>query len=191
MKDLLPEIRIASPCLANWDDMEGDERARFCRQCRKHVYNLSALTADSAAALIREKEGRLCGAIFRRADGTVLHADDCPAGLAARQWRRFKNWIGAGASLVLLMLGIGRVQGGEKTGDAQPQPSLPREGRLMGEICLPTPTPSATPQPTPVPPAERPILGAVHVVPTPTPTPDPKESLQLREPTHRKNNSAP
>src|SRR3954452_5823731 len=38
---LLESIRIASPCKANWDDMVGDERARFCGQCAKNVYNLS------------------------------------------------------------------------------------------------------------------------------------------------------
>src|SRR5690606_3568930 len=125
MKNTLAEIRVASPCPANWDEMAGDERARFCSQCRKHVYNLSAMTAEAAEALIREKEGNLCGRFHRRADGTVLHAGDCPVGLAARQWRRIKGWAGAAASLVLLIFGMGRAQGAEKPGSGKPTPTPP------------------------------------------------------------------
>jgi hypothetical protein len=149
MKSILPEIRIASPCPANWDEMTGDERARFCGQCQKHVYNLSALTAEAAAALIREKEGNLCGRLYRRADGTVIHAEDCPVGLAARQWRRVKHWAGAVASLVMLVLGAGRAQAGEKPGGAKPAPTPPAGGATLGIICEPSPTPKPTPTPKP------------------------------------------
>lgn len=78
--EILDSIRIAAPCPAEWGQMTGDERARFCGQCQKHVYNLSAMTAADAVALIREKEGQLCGRLFRRADGTVI-TSDCPVGL--------------------------------------------------------------------------------------------------------------
>lgn len=148
MKDLLPEIRIASPCPANWDEMKGDERARFCAQCQKHVYNLSAMTAESAAALIQEKEGNLCGRLYRRADGTVLHAEDCPVGVVARQWRRVRSWAGAAASFVLLVLGAGRAQAGEKPAGQKPAPTPPNGSHVtMGAVCLPTPTPKPTPTP--------------------------------------------
>lgn len=79
---VLQEIRIASPCEASWEAMQGDERARFCGQCQKHVYNLSAMSAPDAAALVREKEGRLCVRYFARPDGTML-AEDCPVGFRA------------------------------------------------------------------------------------------------------------
>jgi len=148
MKDILPEICIASPCPANWDEMKGDERARFCAQCQKHVYNLSALSAEAAAALIREKEGNLCGRLYRRADGTVLHAEDCPVGLVARQWRRVKSWAGAAASFALLIFGAGRAQAGEKPTGQQPSPTPPNGSYVtMGAICLPTPTPKPSPTP--------------------------------------------
>ena len=88
LQDPLLNIRIATPCHARWDQMEGDARARFCGQCRKHVYNLSAMTTTAAAELVREKEGKLCVRFYQRADGTMLHGDECPVGLAARQWRR-------------------------------------------------------------------------------------------------------
>jgi hypothetical protein len=85
-KDLLAEIRVASPCEASWDEMGGSDQVRFCRQCRKNVYNLSGMSRGDAAALVREKEGRLCVRFYRRRDGTML-TDNCPVGLrTARRW---------------------------------------------------------------------------------------------------------
>jgi hypothetical protein len=78
--ELLGGLTVATPCTADWDAMSGDDRARFCLQCRRHVYNLSAMKAAEAVALIREKEGALCVRLYRRIDGTVMTAD-CPVGL--------------------------------------------------------------------------------------------------------------
>jgi hypothetical protein len=58
---VLDNIRIASPCAADWNAMTGDERVRHCGACKKDVFNLSALTRDEAELLIREKHGDLCG----------------------------------------------------------------------------------------------------------------------------------
>src|SRR5262245_12351174 len=96
--DLLANIRVASPCSARWADMSGDERARFCAQCQKHVYNLSDLTAQQAVAVIRSKEGKLCARFYRRADGTILTAD-CPVG-DGRVWSRLKGLAVAAAAFV-------------------------------------------------------------------------------------------
>ena len=41
---LLEDVRVASPCNASWDAMKGDDRVRFCGECQKNVYNLSAMT---------------------------------------------------------------------------------------------------------------------------------------------------
>src|SRR5580765_8057104 len=71
---MLDAISIASPCSASWDDMVGDERARFCGKCEKNVYNLSSLTRAEAEALLVEKEGKVCVRYYQRADGTVLTA---------------------------------------------------------------------------------------------------------------------
>lgn len=86
---VLDNLKIASPCSADWDKMVGDERARFCAQCEKNVYNLSSMTRAAAEALLIEKEGRLCVRYFQRADGTILTAD-CPDGL---ERRRRKNRV--------------------------------------------------------------------------------------------------
>src|SRR5437868_7554244 len=96
---ILQNIRVSSPCTARWADMTGDVRARFCAQCQKHVYNLSEMTAEGAADLIREKEGKLCARFYQRADGTMLTAD-CPVGVASSM-RRLKRLAAAGIAILL------------------------------------------------------------------------------------------
>jgi hypothetical protein len=85
--DLLDRLRIASPCDASWDEMEGDDLVRFCRHCQLNVYNLSGMSRREAAAFVREAEGRLCVRFYRRADGTLL-TDNCPVG-----WRAVRRWL--------------------------------------------------------------------------------------------------
>lgn len=101
----LSNVSVASPCKASWDDMEGDDRARFCGSCAKHVYNLSGMTEREATDLISERQGRVCVRFFRRRDGTILTAD-CPRGLravgrrAARAAIFLAGMIGLGAGAV-------------------------------------------------------------------------------------------
>ena len=78
----LDNIRIASPCSANWDEMFGDDRKRFCGECKLNVYNLSNMNRQDAENLIINSEGRLCVRFFRRADGTIL-TQNCPVGWQA------------------------------------------------------------------------------------------------------------
>jgi hypothetical protein len=77
---ILDNVEIASPCSASWDDMKGNDRVRDCSQCKLSVYNLSVMSGGEAENLIREREGRLCVRLYRRADGTVI-SDNCPVAL--------------------------------------------------------------------------------------------------------------
>jgi hypothetical protein len=102
----LDGVSVASPCNADWDQMMGDERARFCGQCQLNVYNLSALTRAEAELLIGRTEGRLCVRYYRRADGSIL-TRDCPVGLRAIR-RRMSYVVRAVSSAVLTFLaGLG------------------------------------------------------------------------------------
>ena len=94
----LETLTVASPCSANWSEMTGDDRARFCGKCEKNVYNLSAMSAPEAEALLREKEGDVCVRFFQRADGTVMTAD-CPVGVRRRRVRRLAVLATAGGAL--------------------------------------------------------------------------------------------
>lgn len=75
-------MRVASPCSMSWDEMAGDDRVRRCDSCRLNIYNTAEMTAKDIETLVREREGRLCIRLYRRADGTVI-TKDCPVGLRA------------------------------------------------------------------------------------------------------------
>jgi hypothetical protein len=96
------KIQIAKPCPARWEDMGGDDRSRYCDLCKKNVYNISAMPAAEATALIQAANGRMCVRICQRADGTVL-TEDCPVGIA-RQWRRAKTFAAAALGTVLFAM---------------------------------------------------------------------------------------
>jgi hypothetical protein len=102
----LRNVKVASPCPADWDRMIGDERARFCGQCELNVYNLSAMSTLEAESLIARTEGRLCVRYYRRKDGSII-TQDCPVGLRRLKQRaaRIKRAV---ASLVLgFLAGLG------------------------------------------------------------------------------------
>lgn len=140
----LDSIQVASPCQADWNAMSGDEQARFCQSCHKHVYNLSEMTRDEAQQLILEKEGKLCVRFYQRADGTLI-TNNCPVGLAAESvptrsmWNRVGAMMVAGCAAVLGIFGVSMASQAH-------QPVPPRA--VMGKIAMPKPTPVPTPQPT-------------------------------------------
>ena len=96
----LDHVSVAAPCNAKWSEMSGDDRARFCKLCSKHVYHLSAMNRAEAEALIKEKEGKVCVRFYRRADGKVL-TENCPVGL--RTLRDQMKWVGAGIAALFAL----------------------------------------------------------------------------------------
>jgi hypothetical protein len=94
---ILDNIRVASPCSADWSKMTGDERVRHCGDCKKNVYNLSEMSREEAETLIIAKEGKLCVRYFQRLDGTIL-LKDCTVGVSKRRKRKL---IAAGAVALL------------------------------------------------------------------------------------------
>ncbi len=82
----LDNVRVASPCPVNWDDMNGNEKVRFCGQCQLNVYNLSGMTRREAEDTVSKVEGRLCVRYYKRADGSII-TQNCPVGLKALKRR--------------------------------------------------------------------------------------------------------
>ncbi len=103
---LLESATIASPCDRMWEDMQGDSRVRHCSACNLNVYNFAEMTSIDAEAFLRERlpKGRVCGVLFRRADGTIL-TKDCPVGVS--RLRRAAAW-----SLARIAVAITFVLGG-------------------------------------------------------------------------------
>src|SRR5262245_25497420 len=54
---VLDNIRVATPCTADWSQMTGDDRTRHCGECSKNVYNLSGMTREEAEALLIASPG--------------------------------------------------------------------------------------------------------------------------------------
>ena len=98
----LDNVRVAAPCNADWEQMIGNERARFCGQCNLNVYNLSSMTRSEAEWFIAQNEGRLCVRYYHRADGSVI-TENCPVGLRAIQ-RKISYLTRAMISAVLSFL---------------------------------------------------------------------------------------
>ncbi|MBK7933336.1 MAG: hypothetical protein KA956_02335 [Pyrinomonadaceae bacterium] len=150
----LNNVRIASPCSADWDEMYGDNRKRFCGDCKLNVYNLSGMTKEDAEALVTNAEGRLCVRYFQRSDGTVLTAD-CPVGWAKMK-QRTKAYATAVASLLIaLFSGVLFV-------------SLFSKGRpAIGKLLIPFT------EPTP----DRPTMGVMRPMASPSPSPATKKKM--------------
>lgn len=121
----LDNIKIASPCSQDWDAMIGNERKRYCGECKLNVYNLSGMSQTEAENLITNAEGRLCVRFFRRADGTVL-TQDCPVGWRAVKVRMTKMATAFASLIFGLIGGLGlnsytKSSGGATVGEMIPQ----------------------------------------------------------------------
>jgi|GEM_PF-2348185 len=94
------ELHIAEPCSADWDQMTGDDRKRFCSSCTKHVHNVSELTEGEARELLSENSNLCVQYAFNR-EGKILFSDTPDP-----TWRLFRQAEGlkrlmAAAALVM------------------------------------------------------------------------------------------
>ena len=146
----LNNIRVASPCSANWDQMYGSERKRFCGDCKLNVYNLSDMTRGEAEGLLERSEGRLCVRFYRRADGSII-TQNCPVGWAKVKQRARVFATAAFSLIVGLFGGLFFVAGLRQ-----------RQTQEVGKLWVVNPFATPTPK-------EIPLMGAVAISPTPTP----------------------
>ena len=86
------DLHIPKPCDADWSQMTGDERRRYCSLCSKDVHNLSELTQRDAAQLLDDTNRNLCVqyAVDTRTD-EILFTDS-----PHRGWRLRRQIEGAG-----------------------------------------------------------------------------------------------
>jgi Carboxypeptidase regulatory-like domain len=112
---VLPNLRIASPCKADWNQMQGDERVRHCFECNLDVYNFSTMPEREIQRLLLAKNERVCARWYRRSDGTIITAD-CPVGFRARV--RKISLVAGTALSALLSLSPAAAQTSDKTSDS-------------------------------------------------------------------------
>ena len=162
----LNNIKVASPCSADWEGMFGNERKRFCGDCKLNVYNISGMTRTEAERLLEQSEGRLCVRYYRRADGTIL-TKDCPVGWAKVRQRTSMIATAALSMIVSFLAGLSIYSAFSKKVDLGvrlPIPfatPTPKYEPLMGAIAIPTPT--ATPKKSPTPRVGRVVMGDVSI----------------------------
>ena len=101
----LEVLKSENPCPANWDEMKGDERTRFCEGCKKYVHNLSAMVRDAAERLVCESAGNLCVRMTIDRAGKVLTVDYAGEGRRSRR-RGWRFWTGIGLLGALLSGGL-------------------------------------------------------------------------------------
>ena len=147
----LDNIRVASPCSADWEQMYGTDRKRFCGDCKLNVYNLSEMTRQEAENFLVGSEGRVCVRFYRRADGTVL-TRNCPVGWKTTV-RRASQTVTASFSLIAgLFLGLLGVRTADYLVSIMPVGNVPlveeeltrvlaggldRDAVDMGEVTVP------------------------------------------------------
>lgn len=100
-------VVIETPCSVDWDLMDGDEKKRFCGQCKKNVYNLSAMS-DIEAAKVLQMNGpgkrRPCVYFYRKEDGTII-TNNCPEKL-----RKYRTRMAVACLTLLLGISWGLAQ---------------------------------------------------------------------------------
>lgn len=130
----LNNLKVASPCSQDWNAMIGNDRTRYCGECKLNVFNLSGMSRAEAENLIMNAEGRLCVRFYKRADGSVI-TQDCPVGWA-RVKHRTRAYVTAVASLIFAFFGaLGLVAAFKKSNNT-----------VVGGISVSTPTPKNTPR---------------------------------------------
>jgi hypothetical protein len=80
------KVTIKSPCSVGWDTMEGDDKVRFCGQCKLNVYNISGMSEAEAANVLTRSDERPCVFLRRTEDGIIV-SDNCPVALRSMRKR--------------------------------------------------------------------------------------------------------
>lgn len=59
-KSVLESMKVSEACSADWEQMSGNDKVRFCGHCSKSVNNISEMTPKEAIRLVRRSNGSLC-----------------------------------------------------------------------------------------------------------------------------------
>jgi hypothetical protein len=147
---------LSSPCPKRWTDLVGNDRIRYCGDCKLNVYNLAIMRPAEIEALFRKTGGRLCGQLYVRNDRTAT-LRDCPPGRSGVLRRRI-----AKAAAAFLALAVGLAFRGM---DRPETSGLPPWMQAVANWIEPEkPLPPAGPRPM--------MLGGIRCVPS-TPPPPP------------------
>jgi hypothetical protein len=97
----LDVLTIRTPCTVSWHGMEGNERVRFCNECKPPVYNFSQLTRSEIEALLGSHPDHLCARLYRRPDGNIM-TKECPTG----RMKRIRRILAMPIALLAIFTGV-------------------------------------------------------------------------------------
>ena len=101
-RDLSRQLEVKTPCSANWNQMSGNDKVRFCEHCQLTVNDLTSLTPKRIRRLIAKLQGRLCVRYHRGSDGKPLISQ---APMKLHQISRRVSRVAAGVFTATLSLG--------------------------------------------------------------------------------------
>src|SRR5262245_29135528 len=139
---LLDVIEVRQPCPADWGQMKGDAKRRFCEHCHKFVHNLSEMPTNEAERLVCESAGELCVRFARDPmTNRILTLDYRPRPVPSRR-RAFLTIASiVGAVIFSSTWIVCRIIG--KPVPPPPAPTPPMSG-IMGAMVAPLPPMSQT-----------------------------------------------
>ena len=148
MRPIAPPLAVPKPCHAEWATMSGDERKRFCSECGKHVYNLSAMTESEARKFADETQGRECVAYIRADNGRMLSPN-----FFERLVLRIVGWKPTLATVLVAILPTALASCVSRSTAGSPVPPgkgvVPQERKHLGHtetgVMLGTPAPIPMP----------------------------------------------
>src|SRR4051812_17390707 len=79
---------IEKPCPMKWENMQGDEKRRFCEHCQLHVHNLSAMSPEERRETLAPGPEHRCISYVAAPNVVPVKAANWNALQSPSWWRR-------------------------------------------------------------------------------------------------------
>jgi hypothetical protein len=114
---------IKSKCLADWEKMKGDDKRRFCDQCQRFVYNVSAMDQRERDTFAQRAKMGECVYYRQGADGRIA---DLFFLTKLRRWFPLLRWLRWSALVALVPAAFtGCIMMGKRCAQVMPSTSSP------------------------------------------------------------------
>ena len=67
------DLQISSPCPLSWENLVGDNRVRYCGQCKLNVYNLAEMSPEEVEQMPVRRPVPSSRRAHPTTDATVSH----------------------------------------------------------------------------------------------------------------------
>jgi hypothetical protein len=92
-------ITIPQPCSQNWEEMEKQDRKRFCKSCQKSVIDFSGYSNTEIIRMLSTSTNSICGRLTnRQLEQLNYHLMVLPA---QRNWMKYLGVLAIGTSIFM------------------------------------------------------------------------------------------